>query len=89
MPSINNKRLDSWLGPYPVTRQVSDLTYEVDFFDKKRRKRILHVNMLKVWYRREAELPVNYISEDVNEGAIEEEIPLWEEEHQKRVSLKI
>ena len=79
LPSTTNKLLASWLGPYPITRRVSDVTYEVDLVDKKRRKRILHVNMLKKWYGREAAVPVNYISEDTaNDGAIEEEIPLWE-----------
>ena len=58
---------------------MSDVTYEVDLFDKKKRKKILHVNMLKKWYGREAVVPINYISEDaINEGAIETEIPLWE-----------
>ena len=49
LPSTTNKLLAKWQGPYPVTRQITPVTYEVDMFDHKKRKRTLHINMLKKW----------------------------------------
>ena len=36
LTSTTNKLLASWLGPYPITQRVSNITYEVHLFDKKR-----------------------------------------------------
>ena len=47
LPSTTNKLLAQWQGPYPVIRQITPVTYEVDMFDDKKRKRTLHINMLK------------------------------------------
>lgn len=41
--------LAEWLGPYPITQMKSDVTYEVDMTDRKKRKRTFHVNALKLW----------------------------------------
>ena len=39
-----------WPGPYTISRIVGDLDYELIC---GRRKRILHVNMLRKWHDRE------------------------------------
>ena len=49
LPSVTNKLLAQWQGPYPVMKQVTPVTYEVDMYDHKKRKSTLHVNMLKKW----------------------------------------
>jgi len=36
-----------WQGPYPVLQQVGSVTYEIDVIDRRKRKQILHVNMLR------------------------------------------
>eukprot|EP00731_Ephydatia_muelleri_P008113 Em0004g451a len=50
LPSSTSKLLASWQGPYVVKKRLSDVTYEVDMSDKKKRKRIFHVNMLRAWH---------------------------------------
>ena len=49
LPKKQNKLLAEWLGPYPITEKTSDVTYEVDMMDRKKRKRTFHVNALKSW----------------------------------------
>ena len=36
-------------GPYPVLWQVGLVTYGIDVIDRRKRKWILHVNMLRKW----------------------------------------
>eukprot|EP00731_Ephydatia_muelleri_P016412 Em0009g836a len=50
LPSSTSMLLASWQGPYVVKKRLSDVTYEVDMSDKKKRKRIFHVNMLRAWH---------------------------------------
>ena len=47
LPSSTSKLLASWQGPYVVKKRLSDVTYEFDMSDKKKRKRIFHMNMLR------------------------------------------
>ena len=46
LPSSTNKLLAKWQGPYPVKKVISPVTYEVDMFDHKKRRRVFHINML-------------------------------------------
>ena len=50
LPSKNNKLLTDWLGPYTITKQLSDFNYEVDMMDRAKRKRTFHNNSLKEWH---------------------------------------
>ena len=50
LPTVSNKMLAKWQGPYPNVRQIGPVTYEINMFDHVRKKRILHVNMLKPWH---------------------------------------
>ena len=45
-----DKLAAQWQGPYSVIEQVSPVTYVIDMSVKKKRKRNLHVNMLKPWH---------------------------------------
>ena len=40
LPSSTSKLLAEWKGPYPITKQVGPVSYEVNMFDKRRKKRI-------------------------------------------------
>ena len=40
----------AWQGSYKVTRKVVTVDYEEDMHDKKKQKRIFHINMWKPWY---------------------------------------
>ena len=46
-------KLDSkWQGPYIVNRRVNEVNYEIIMDDKRKKKRILHINLCKRWYDR-------------------------------------
>ena len=47
--TATSKLQSQWQGPYPVTKVVSQVTYEVDMLDRKKRLRVFHVNMLRRW----------------------------------------
>ncbi len=49
MPTSTHKLQAQWQGPYSITRRVGDLDYELIC---GRRKRVLHVNMLRKWHDR-------------------------------------
>ena len=72
LPTSTSKSMASWQGPYSITKKVTPVTYEVNMHDKRKKKRIFHVNMLKEW-----NMPTTVClwTEEVNEEG-EEEIPL-------------
>ena len=50
LPTSSNKLLASWSGPYSVTRRISPVNYDIEMSDRRRKKRIFHVNMLRQWH---------------------------------------
>ena len=61
---------------YPVTRQITPVTYEVDMFDHNKRKRTLHVNMLKKW----SILTLALWAESNNVIGENDELPSWKDD---------
>uniref|UniRef100_A0ABM5FCH8 Vomeronasal type-2 receptor 26-like n=1 Tax=Pogona vitticeps TaxID=103695 RepID=A0ABM5FCH8_9SAUR len=53
LPTETSKFLAKWHGPYEVTRRVSEVDYEVETPDRKKKLQIFHVNLLKAWVDRE------------------------------------
>ena len=49
LPTTTSKFTAQWQGPYQVSKVVGKVNYLVDMDDRKKRKRIFHVNMLKKW----------------------------------------
>eukprot|EP00795_Rhopilema_esculentum_P010424 gene10424-19126_t len=49
LPLSKKKLHASWQGPYLVTKKFSDVDYEIDMHDNRKRRRIFHINMLKLW----------------------------------------
>ena len=49
LPSASNKLHAAWQGPYSVTRVVNDTNYEVYQPEKRKRRNIYHINLLKKW----------------------------------------
>ncbi|KAK4314182.1 hypothetical protein Pmani_014515 [Petrolisthes manimaculis] len=61
-------------GPYRIVKKLSDVNYVVETPDKRKSRRICHVNMIKLYYRRENPVAViNVCSMDE-----EDEIPEME-----------
>jgi hypothetical protein len=50
LPTSTSKLLAQWQGPYPVLRRIGETNYQIDMVDKRKRKRIFHVNMLRKWH---------------------------------------
>ena len=50
LPSSTSKLLAQWQRPYTITSRIGTVNYEVDMNDKRKRKRIFHINMLKRWH---------------------------------------
>ena len=74
LPTATNKLLAKWQGPYPVMRKVGPVTYEINMFDHVKKKRILHVNMLKLWH---PPATLNLWNEEVGEV---EDVLLWRDQ---------
>ena len=47
LPTSTNKLLAQWQGPYQIVKRMGKVTYMVDMYDHRKRKRVFHVNMLK------------------------------------------
>ena len=75
LPTSTNKLLAQWQGPYPVLRRVSPVTYEVNIYDKRKRHRIFHVNMLWKW---NVPITISFWTEDIPEEE-QDEVPVWNE----------
>ena len=65
LPTDTNKLLAEWQGPYEVLKQVRRVNYQIDMHDRKKRKRIFHVNMLRPWHTPQEDTA--YCSNDVGE----------------------
>ncbi len=72
-PMRASKLKARWQGPYRVVRRAGKVTYQVDMHDTRRRKRLLHVNMLRQWHTPATSLFAEVAT--VEEGV--EDCPEW------------
>ena len=80
LPTTSNKLLAQWQGPYLISKRIGRVTYLVDMHDKKKRKQVLHVNMLKAFSVRKSN-ESSYWAEEVAEDADDKDILVWNDEH--------
>lgn len=58
---ISASKLDSkWQGPYTVITKINKVNYLIKMHDKRKSRRVFHINMLKKWYNRDQD---TYMSE--------------------------
>jgi len=50
LPSSTNKLVAQWQGPYCVLKRRGKVDYLTDLHDRRKRRRVYHVNMLWKWY---------------------------------------
>ena len=75
LPTSSKCLLAQWNGPYPVTKTISSVNYEVDMLDKRKCRGISHVNMMRAW-----NLPTPLsLWTDVQEEQLNE-VPTWKED---------
>jgi len=71
LPTDSNKLLAQWQGPYHVLRRVGAVNYEVYMPDKRKRKVMYYINMLKKWYPPETKC--FWMADDVDSDGV----PAW------------
>ena len=69
IPGLTAKLEESWKGPYPVTKKLNRVNYRVE--TSKGRASVLHINNLKRYFEREAEvLRLAVVAEDFGEEEV-------------------
>lgn len=53
LPTMENKLLARWQGPYQVCRRLGPVTYEIEMPERRKAKQTFHVNLLKEWHERD------------------------------------
>ena len=49
LPSLANKLKLEWVGPYQVLRRLNDVKFEVETPGRCKKKKVVHINLLKKW----------------------------------------
>lgn len=84
LPTSTNKLLAQWQGLYQVLERMGRVTYLVDMYDKKKRQRVFHINMLKAFSVRTSSEICSYTEEDVSE---QDDISVWNEASTKKAEF--
>ena len=76
LPTSSSALTTQWQGPYKVVKQVGKVNYLIDIHDRRKRKRVFHINMLREFLSNSSAACTSYWSEslDVDE---DDEIPVW------------
>eukprot|EP00731_Ephydatia_muelleri_P013583 Em0007g893a len=76
LPTSSSALTAQWQGPYKVVKQVGKVNYLIDMHDRRKRKRVFHINMLREFLSNSSAVCTSYWSEnlDVDE---DDEIPVW------------
>lgn len=69
LPAENAMLFAKWQGPYTVTQRVGPVDYQMDMHDKRKRLRVFHVNLLRLWNKREE------LYTEAKEGELGPEVP--------------
>ena len=79
LPTSSYILLAQWQGPYRVTRKGGKVGYEIDMPNKRNRRKVFHVNMLKKWHPPEA--TSFWTTDESLEPDESESIPTWRGEY--------
>ena len=76
LPTSSSALTAQWQGPYKVVKQVGKVNYLIDMHDRRKRKRVFHINMLREFLSNSSAVCTSYWFEnlDVDE---DDEIPVW------------
>ena len=75
LPDSTQKLFARWQGPYEVKKKIGNVNYQVDMRDKKKRYRVLYINLLSKWHA-----PYTAYTAELVEEIGEDEIPVWRED---------
>ena len=76
LPMSSSALTAQWQGSYKVVKQVGKVNYLIDMHDRRKRKRVFHINMLREFLSNSSAACTSYWSGnlDVDE---DDEIPVW------------
>ena len=74
LPTSTNKLLAEWCGPYPVIQKIGGVNCEIKMTDRKKQRRIFHINMLRQWNSPSA---MSLLAEEVQEEV--DDVILWDD----------
>ena len=76
LPSSKSKLMAQWQGPYRVVKQVGKVNYLVDMHNRRKRKRVFHVYMLRRWHEQQQD---SMVAEEMkpSESEFEDLISGW------------
>eukprot|EP00731_Ephydatia_muelleri_P002194 Em0001g2194a len=77
LPTSSNKLAAKWQGPYKVERRVGKVNYVVDMHDRRKRRRIFHINMLREFHSGSGPSAVLWTEGGEEETDSLEDIPVW------------
>ena len=83
LPTSSSKLLAQWQGPYEIIKPVGKVNYQVQMHDRRKKTRILHVNMLRRWHTPSSP---NYLTKEIHHGNSEEmadDIPSWNDDKEE------
>ncbi len=75
LPTTSSKLTARWQGPYEILRSIGKVNYLVNLHDRRKSKRVFHVNMLREWH---APTSTNYFVEEATDDTdLEDVMPSW------------
>ena len=80
LPSSTNKLLAQSQGPYKVLEKIGSVNYTIRMHDCRKRRRIVHVNMLRKFCQPSDQTTVGYWCKEADSDGQEEEIPVWRDD---------
>ena len=74
LPTSTNKLVAQWQGPYRVLKRQGKVDYLIDMHDRRKRRRVYHVNMLRKWH-----VPSvgSYMAEELPVRDDEDDVQVW------------
>ena len=83
LPTSTSKLLAQWQGPYQVLKRMGKVTYLIDMHDKRKRKRIFHVNMLKEFHVHKPAQTGYWTEEEAEDSSgSDSDVPMWNDNPQ-------
>ena len=77
LPTSTSKLLAEWQGPYPVEKRVGKVCYQISMPDRRKQKKLFHINMLRKWHPPSA---VSFTTKEVQDDDDDLELSYNEEE---------
>ena len=76
LPTSSHKLSAQWQGPYTVEKRVGKVNYVIDMHDRRKRKKVFHINMLREFHSSPSSTAC--WTEEQDRGADEQDdIPVW------------